>query len=223
MKQENLEYGKFYHIYNKGVGSLNIFRTNDNYLHFLNLYDAYINPVANTFAWCLMPNHFHFLVRIKDEDEIGYLNPDNKTAKDADKKWQTFFPDKNYEEHKITDLKKPVPYRLFGHLFDAYAKAYNKSCKRNGNLFEKSFNRKLVDNERYMKELVRYINNNPVKHGFVEHTIEYPWTSYLSVLSDKVTKLEREQVLLWFDDKENFKYCHKSTDDYTGIDDFIID
>ena len=223
MKQEFLEYGRFYHIYNKGINSENIFREKDNYLHFLKLYDAYINPVANTFAWCLMPNHFHFLVRIKDENEIGYLNPENRKAKDADKKWQTFFPDENYTKHKISDLKKPVPFRLFGHLFDAYAKAFNKRYNRDGNLFIKTFKRKLVDNESYMKELVRYINNNPVKHGFVEHTIEYPWTSYLSVLSTKVTKLERKQVLSWFDSKENFAYCHKNTDNYVDIDDFIID
>lgn len=49
-----LEPGNYYHIYNRGINSCNIFRETDNYEHFLRLYDKYISPVANTFAWVLM-------------------------------------------------------------------------------------------------------------------------------------------------------------------------
>ena len=217
-----LEYGNFYHIYNQGINGERIFHTKDNFLHFLKLYEAYINPIANTFAWALMSNHFHFLIRIKDENRIGFLNPENRTAKDAETKWKTFFPDEN-TKNDISSLKKPIPYKQFGHLFDAYAKAFNKRFNRTGSLFKKNFERKHVNNQRYMRDLVRYIHNNPVKHRITESTIEYPWTSYLSVLSKKVTNLEREQVLSWFEDRDNFTYNHKNTSDYEDIEDFIID
>ena len=69
---QNLEPGRHYHIYNRGVNSCNIFKKTTNYEHFLNLYEKYILPIADTFAWCLLSNHFHFLLRIKNEDEIGY-------------------------------------------------------------------------------------------------------------------------------------------------------
>jgi len=65
-----IEHDKFYHIYNQGINGENLFREKANYSYFLQQYDKYIDPIAETFAWCLMPNHFHVLVRIKEEDEI---------------------------------------------------------------------------------------------------------------------------------------------------------
>ena len=34
---------------------------------FLQLYEKYINPVAETFTWVLMADHFNVLVRIREE------------------------------------------------------------------------------------------------------------------------------------------------------------
>jgi putative transposase len=47
-----------------------LFKEKTNYAYFLRLYDLYISPIAETYAWCLMKNHFHFLVRIKEVEEI---------------------------------------------------------------------------------------------------------------------------------------------------------
>ena len=76
---EPLQNGKYYHIYNRGNNHENLFRTPDNYEHFLRLYEKYISPIAGTFAWVLMKNHFHLLVKVKDEKDIGFyklLNSD---------------------------------------------------------------------------------------------------------------------------------------------------
>ena len=69
-----IERGKYYHIYNRGINSGILFKEKNNYEHFLKLYDFHINPIAETYAWCLMKNHFHFLVRIKKESEITSEN-----------------------------------------------------------------------------------------------------------------------------------------------------
>jgi putative transposase len=65
-----LEQGKFYHIYNRGINGVDLFRGKENYLHFLRLYDKYVGLVADTYSWCLLKNHFHLLVRIKAEEDI---------------------------------------------------------------------------------------------------------------------------------------------------------
>ena len=65
-----LENGKYYHIYNRGINSDILFKESSNYEYFLKLYDKHIDPIAETFAWYLMKNHFHFLVRVKDNDQI---------------------------------------------------------------------------------------------------------------------------------------------------------
>ncbi len=68
-----LVYDTHYHIYNRGINRENIFIEQRNYEHFLNLYATHIEPVAETFAYCLLKNHFHILVRVKSQDEIETL------------------------------------------------------------------------------------------------------------------------------------------------------
>lgn len=67
----NLEPGYFYHIYNRGNKSQKVFYSHNNYLFFLNKMNAYIKPFASIIAWCLMPNHFHWVIFIhKNEIEL---------------------------------------------------------------------------------------------------------------------------------------------------------
>jgi hypothetical protein len=61
-----LEFGEYYHIYNRGINRGRIFFEERNYDYFLQLYAQHVVPIAETYAYCLLPNHFHFLVRIRD-------------------------------------------------------------------------------------------------------------------------------------------------------------
>jgi len=61
-----LQSRQYYHIYNRGNNKEPLFLETRNYAYFLKLYAKYINPVAETYAYCLLSNHFHLLVRIKD-------------------------------------------------------------------------------------------------------------------------------------------------------------
>jgi len=66
-----IEFGNYYHIYNRGTNKGNIFFEERNYEYFLKLYIQYLFPFTNTYAYCLMKNHFHLLVRIKPIDELA--------------------------------------------------------------------------------------------------------------------------------------------------------
>jgi putative transposase len=187
---EPLEHGKYYHIYNRGINSDVLFKETSNYEHFLKLYDIHIDPMAETYAWCLIKNHFHFLIRIKDMEEI-------KT------------------ENKIQ------PSQSFSNLFNAYTKAFNKKYNRHGALFERPFRRKRMEEENYFRNLVAYIHNNPVHHNICEHPLNYPWSSYITCLSDKPTKLKRKEVIKIFDAIENFKYSHQLKSNDLPIDSFF--
>lgn len=71
-----LQPNSFYHIFNRGINSGDLFFEKDNYEHFLRLYDKYISFVADTFAWVLMRNHFHLLVRIGGVSDLeGFETP----------------------------------------------------------------------------------------------------------------------------------------------------
>ena len=68
-KMTPLTPGYYYHIYNRGNNREPIFFSDDNYRYFLKGYAEHITPVADTFAYCLLPNHFHILVQIKEYQE----------------------------------------------------------------------------------------------------------------------------------------------------------
>ena len=190
MKTIPLEYGKYFHIYNRGINGCNLFRENENYEYFLHLYDKHISPIAETFAWVLMKNHFHLLIKIKTVKELNL---------------QGF---KNLEGLKGTN--RNFANQQFSNLFNAYTKAINKRFHRTGSLFEHPFRRIKVVSENHLKYLVYYIHHNPIHHGFCEDFLEYPWSSYLTILSPKKTKLKRTEVLEWYRNKNDYMSFHSS-------------
>jgi len=66
---EKFQAGKFYHVYNRAVGAEKLFFKAPNYGYFLSLYQKRLGPLVDTFSYCLLPNHFHLLIKIKDEFE----------------------------------------------------------------------------------------------------------------------------------------------------------
>jgi len=191
---DQLEAEWFYHIYNHGVGGRDLFRTTDNYHYFIKLYDKYVSPVADTYAWVLMKNHFHLLVRMKENINLSSSPPD-----------LTGFENLS----GLVEKNKP-PHQHFSNLFNAYSKALNKRYNTRGALFERPFRRKRIDSPEYLKNVVTYIHNNPVHHGFCSHPIEYAWSSYGTCLSKKQTKLQPTELLTWFGDCDNFQAEHQT-------------
>jgi putative transposase len=192
-----LEPENFYHIYNRANGNENIFENEGNYHFFLSKYKTYISPLAHSYCYCLMPNHFHFLIKIKSEKEIRqHLQ--------------------GCEPQHLQGFKNlagiTTEYLLshqFSRLQNSYAKAFNKQQSRKGSLFMKNFKRKKIDETRYLRKLVHYIHYNPVDANLCTKPIDWKFSSYNSLLTnDKQTMLEKDEVLDWFENKENFIYCH---------------
>ncbi|WP_428223378.1 transposase [Flavobacterium sp.] len=71
MKQEVFECDGYYHIYNRGNNFESIFIEERNYAYFLQLVAKYLLPIAEIYAYCLMKNHFHLVLKIKSEEELS--------------------------------------------------------------------------------------------------------------------------------------------------------
>ncbi|HEX5625873.1 MAG TPA: hypothetical protein VFX48_07645 [Saprospiraceae bacterium] len=125
---QSFEEGLYYHVYNRTNDKALLFRCKENYRYFLRRYHHYMDPVVDTPAYCLMPTHFHFLVRVKE------------------------------------GLHARIEER-FRRFFISYVKALNKMYSRHGSLFQKPFNRTLIQTEHNLLRTICYIHHNPIHHG----------------------------------------------------------
>lgn len=191
-----LESGRMYHIWTHANGSENLFRTDENYCYFLEKYTHHVHPVVETFAWCLMPNHLHLMVRVRGEKEVLEF----VKRKKEDPNLQGFA--------NLGGLSSTIS-QQFSNLFNAYTKAYNKKYDRKGSLFIPNFKRKPVDSQNYFLRLVAYIHNNPVHHGFVENAGDWPHSSWHANLHNKRTKINKAEGLAWFGSRKVFKTIHR--------------
>lgn len=187
-----LEPRKTYHIYTHANGSENLFRENENYHYFLKKYLEYIYPIAETFAYCLMPNHIHLMIRIRGEEEL-----------------LRFFRGKKPTLDCFENLERSVS-QQFSNFLNGYAKAYNKRFDRRGSLFIPNFKRKLVKSDAYFTVLIAYIHNNPVHHGFVKDVKDWKHSSYQAYfLGQENTKIAKEEALEWFGGWNEFVKIHQ--------------
>jgi putative transposase len=60
-----LEPNKYYHFFNRSNNKEIVFKSRENFLCFLSKYHKYPGEFVGTLAYCLMPDHFHFLICIK--------------------------------------------------------------------------------------------------------------------------------------------------------------
>ncbi len=182
--------GQYFHIYNRANGSETLFLNSDNYRFFLRKYQKHIHLIAETFCYCLMPNHFHLLVHFKDEEVLKNL-PNFK------------------EDGSVSDFLS----KQFSNLFSSYSQAFNKQQNRMGSLFMKPFKRKIVSEEGYLKKLIHYIHVNPVEANLVNNPDDWKFSSYASIINEN-----RINIIAYFSDLDNFKYAHTQPTSLSGID-----
>lgn len=187
-KHEKLLPGCFYHIYNRGNNKENLFLEEKNYPYFLALWEKHTGCIAETYAYALLRNHFHFLVRIKEEAQLEEILP------------------------KKANLSNQLSKRL-SNFFNAYAKAINKNYERTGSLFQERFKRKLVDSNAYLAVLIYYIHLNPQRHGLIADFSAYPHTSFGCMTLHNTPVLESKKVIDWFGGEEMYlRYHHRQWD-----------
>lgn len=148
------EYKEWYHVYNRGNNRQKIFFNRNNYLFFLTKCRKQLLNHSNIIAYCLMPNHFHLMLRVK---------PEPQTQKRDEK--QTGF-------HPLV--------QKMATLLSSYAQAVNKQESRSGSLFRsKTKAKKLSDGDNfYGVTCFHYIHQNPVEAGLVQQLKDWEFSSF---------------------------------------------
>lgn len=194
------KFNTFYHLYNHAISNESLFLCDDNFRYFLDKYFIYAYPIAYTFAYCLMPNHFHLLIKIKAESEVrdAFIKTDSENI--------------NISSDKPLDLTIKISKQL-SNFFNAYAKAFNKMYSRNGKLFRNSMQIKEVSNTVYLKNLIQYIHLNPVMHNFVQFAEEWPYSSFNTYMDNYRKNADENEINTLFLNQDDYMKFHRQTID----------
>jgi putative transposase len=199
------EEGEFYHIYNRGNNKGLIFYNANNYSYFLNKLSFYLSDYLDFYSYCLLPNHFHLLIQVKNFNSI------------------------NKEKQLLTSGTKILtePHDIISEQFRRFFLSYSKSIiiqeKRTGSLFQKNFKRIKIHSPKYYTFLINYIHRNPISHKISKDYKTYAYSSYNSILSNLPTRLKRKEVLDWFGNMEEFIRYHDGNSIYKEAEKFIIE
>ncbi len=173
--------GYIYHIYNQGNNKQKIFFNRENYLFFLRKIKAYILPYGDILAWCLMPNHFHLMVYVRElEVESAIWGATSSCTPNHTPKISL--------NHSL------------GIILSSYTKAINKQKNRSGSLFRKRTKAECVNcpkgispsfvyelgitklnitypEKQYPQVCFNYIHQNPVKARLVKKETDWEFSS----------------------------------------------
>ena len=151
-----------YHVYNQGNNRQRIFHNENDYQTFLNLYKRLFPSRCDTVAWCLMPNHFHFM-----------LYTDEKCLR---------------LEKQGGNLLNPVS-NAVRMLLSGYARIYNSRYGRSGSIFRQKTKAKCLteisldkcvakENLLYATTCFHYIHQNPLIATLCKSMETWPYSSY---------------------------------------------
>jgi putative transposase len=155
MKKERyhpLQPGCYYHIYNRGNNSQPVFRNPCDYISFLQKWEKYISPVADTYAYCLLENHFHATI-------------------------ETHSSIRNLETAELITMDAAFLQKQFHRLFTSFAKSQHAKNGSNGAVFKRRFQRSEILNDDHFRRVIAYNLLNTRKHRIQTDCFTYPYSS----------------------------------------------
>jgi len=178
--------GNYYHIFNRGVDRRKIFFHERNYSYFLKLIGQLLTDYVIFLSYALLPNHFHFVIRLKDRIYVKEDIIDNEEL---------------IGNVVVNQLKK---------LFITYSMAVNRQEGREGSLFEPKYKRILIEDNDYLLNAIFYTHYNPENHEIVKNFRDYEFSSFKSIIFGTQGIVNREYLLEIFDGMEGFLNYHNT-------------
>ena len=196
------EQGNLYHIYNQGNNKQPIFFARENYLYFLLKIKKHILPYADVLVWCLMPNHFHLLVYVKDTHQMTLVAGTHQMTSShlmSNEQEQPSHQMSNKQEQQNHQMSNELT-KSIATLLRSYTRAINIQEKRTGSLFKPHtkaqcltkaesitpsyFNSPYgtylnlsIPEREYPQLCFNYIHNNPVKANLVKNAKDWEFSS----------------------------------------------
>ena len=155
---------QYYHFYNRGNHRQTVFFERENYLYFLKGIKKYVREHVEILVYCLMPTHYHILVRVKPKPQTSEFLKNSEVS--------------NPQASGAAAASAEVSTAMM-RLSVSYTKAINKRFHRVGALFQGQFQGKPIEHYNHLLTLCVYIHANPVKDGLVAMPEDWEFSNYL--------------------------------------------
>ena len=176
--------GSYYHIFNRGINRQILFYQIRNYDYFLRLIDQFLSDYIHLLAYCLLPNHFHLILKVKEKIILNS---------------KEIYDEESIGKTVVQQLKR---------LFITYSMAINKQEHREGILFDPKYKRIEIEDNDYLLYAIFYTHFNPEKHKVSQNFRNYEYSSYSAICEGSKSLADREYVLELFDDLHGFITYH---------------
>ena len=161
-----LEPRNYYHLYNKAVSGREMFVVDSDCVRFLEKFNSYFEPYLNLVAYCLIPNHFHFLVQVK---ELSDLTTESLKKEKTKTSIKFLSGEGSYHDFLVDQFRRYM---------SSHSLYINKKHKLQGPLFLKKMKKVKVKSENKLFDLLCYIHHNPIHHGIVYEYDKWIYSSY---------------------------------------------
>jgi len=207
----------FYHVYNRTNNKELLFKETFDYVNFKYKIQDFLADYIEIVSYCLLGNHFHFVIKIKKELLIEeHLNYIFKKAKNS-----LTITQQNYlikaDEYSFNLLI----INQFRRFFISYTNQINKKYNRKGSLFACKFKRIAVANSFYLKQLISYVHWNPAKHCIESKIEHYEWSSFFELINDDLFLLNKIELIKIFGNIDTFFKEHNEQSDYKILADIM--
>ena len=183
---------EYYHVFNRANGNELLFRNEDNYDFFLKKIKKCILPVADLYAYCLLPIHYHLVLQLKPSTDVESHYAILKKKAPPPGEWYAGF---------IT--------QCFGNCQNSYAKSFNKYYSRMGSLFMSPVKRVAIEDDPQLAATIFYVHKNPVHHVMSTKMEDWKCSSYKAFFTAGATNVNRQVTLDFFGGLEGFRQFHQ--------------
>ena len=157
--------GLIYHLYNQGNDRKPIFFRERNYFYFLDKMGKYLCPYADILCYCLMPNHFHWLLYVRHTELVTPKGKTRTLNNSIAILLRSYARGVNIQEGKS------------GSIFREGTKAKNGIIDGVITLNGPNAHQFFLHGNEYALQCFQYIHKNPVKAGLVSTPEDYPFSS----------------------------------------------
>ena len=206
--------GAFYHVFNRGVEKRTVFEATNDYQRFLITLDFYR----------LLPTPR------KLSTHLAFKQPPipRDFEQKALVKILAFCLMPNHFHLLIQQLEDGGISEFIRRIIDSYTRYFNTKYERVGALFQGKFKAKVVENDKYMLGLSKYIHRNPLKLlQWENHPSEYAFSSYPGYLDvkRKLAFCDTEIISSYFNTskKDSYRNFVEETDEVLAPEDLLID